>query len=260
MTGVCLFIHAGVPMKRFYCSGILICCIAIITMNCASPMVNLQSARMKKKWFMEGMYQLRKIDNHGGLSSAPADFPQEYSITTQGYIGRFGYGWQRTKTTSMEAGLQFGGYQHYHWEFPLDNDNSKYFPWACSSLEGTNIFYFNPFFKMGFNQEKQLKYAFVAELTGASVIVSYDHGKFTPYFAGKLAFTKYENPEYGWNESAYGHFYELRKFRDKLAIISLFGCELRALNRNSFIVEAGIVPHYFHHDNLYIFGFAYSFD
>ena len=50
-------------LKHYLIFGLLLY-IGFFLISCASPMVNLQTARIKKKWHAAGIYQMRHIERY----------------------------------------------------------------------------------------------------------------------------------------------------------------------------------------------------
>lgn len=252
---------------------ILVCVMGgwLIASGCASPMVNLHSTRLHAGGYGQVLVQIRPIQNHGQLKGPPESgtcanpettdpnlCSNEYDSIAGGYLLRLGRGWVKD-STGLELGVQVGVYEHFHWVFQKGS-SVKYYPSAQADYgEGANIFYFNPYVKLGLRQNSRLKVALTAEWIGASVMISYDHGAFHPYITAKLALAKYEAPHFEWVDTPpWGLLYRTRDFRDRLSLVPLAGCEISlSRGRNvSLGLEAGLIPNYFRSDNLYVIGFS----
>lgn len=232
--------------------------------TCASsPMVSLQTARIKHKWHGSYIYQLRHIESHDAFRSPPLQNGKpwhgwfDYNSNSNASLIRIGYGWDKGET-GWETGVQMGLYSRFHWSFPIENNATNYFLHAGSDMQ---TFYFNPYLKFGFNQQSRLKFAMLGELRGASFTGSYDFKRITPYASIKLAVTRLEEPNYEWQDlSQFGRFYKINRYDTKVSLLPLVGCEIKLSPRSQVIFEGGFAHHYFRNNTLYIFGFGFTVD
>ena len=249
-------------LKRCWIFGVLLYT-AFMMVSCASsPKVNLQTARIKHKWNGTAMYQLRHIESHDALHSAPFSngipwYGVTYNTTSNAGFVRVGYGWERGRT-GWETGIQMGFDHYFEWEFPLENNSINYF--TMTAVDMSSLYCF-PYVKFGFNQQKRLKFAVTGELTGGSFIASYDYKRITPYASIKLAFTPLENPTYEWYDCGPDYrYYGLHDNKTKVSLVPLLGCEFRFSRSIQITTEGGVVPHYFRNNNLYILGIGLTFN
>ena len=234
-----------------------------LLLNCASPVVNLGSARINKRHNLSAYSQPRKIEHHSNYKGAEDWRGDPYDRTANAYGINYSYGVLK-KNWGIEYGIKIGTWQHFHWHY-RDGSSTDYFPYVWIDTEGAEVIRLNPYLKFGINQQKPLKVAFVAELPAGGVIVSYDLWKLTPYLSGRLSLTKYENPVgYHWRsgisrDGSPINYYEPEEEKNKFAFLPSLGIDIRLTDETIITLEGGIIRDYYKKDNLYVTGISFTF-
>ena len=102
--------------------------IFFLLFQCASPMMNLDTARINKRHNFSINSQFRHIEHHSSYKGKEDWQGDPYDRTAKSYGINYSYGFTR-KNVGFELGIKMGSWQHFHWHY-RDGSSTDYFPYV----------------------------------------------------------------------------------------------------------------------------------
>ena len=94
--------------------------------GCASPMVNMESARINKRFHFSAFSQYRTIEHHSSYRPGAEWGGDPYDRTANAYLIKPSYGFLKNNF-GVEFGIKTGTWQHFHWHYQ-EGSSMDYFP------------------------------------------------------------------------------------------------------------------------------------